>query len=47
MMASKKLSYAKEDRRGFHGETVDILFLVLILLLLLIGLAMLYSASYA
>ena len=47
MMASKKLSYAKEDRRGFRGETVDILFLVLILLLLLIGLAMLYSASYA
>ena len=47
MMASKKLSYAKEDRRGFRGETVDIPFLVLILLLLLIGLAMLYSASYA
>ena len=47
MMASKKLSYAKEDRRSFRGETVDIPFLVLILLLLLIGLAMLYSASYA
>ena len=46
-MASKKASYAKEDRRGFRGETVDIPFLTLILMLLLVGLAMLYSASFA
>lgn len=46
-MASKKSSYANEDRRGFRGETVDIPFLTLILMLLLVGLAMLYSASYA
>jgi len=46
-MASKRPSYAKEDRRGLRGETVDIPFLVLILLLLLVGLVMLYSASYA
>ena len=46
-MASKRPSYAKEDRRAMHGETVDIPFLILILLLLLVGLAMLYSASYA
>ena len=45
-MASKKASNAKEDRRT-HGETVDIPFLLLILLLLAVGLAMLYSASYA
>ena len=46
-MASKKASYAEEDRRVFSGETVDILFLVLVLLLLTVGLTMLYSASYA
>ncbi len=46
-MASKKPSYAKEDRRIFRGETVDIPFLVLVLLLLTVGLTMLYSASYA
>ena len=46
-MASKKASYANEDRRGLRGETVDIPFLTLILLLLLVGLAMLYSASFA
>ena len=45
-MAAKKPSYAKEDRRT-RGETVDIPFLVLILLLLAVGLTMLYSASYA
>ena len=45
-MAAKKTSYAKEDRR-IRGETVDIPFLVLILLLLAVGLTMLYSASYA
>ena len=47
-MAAKKSSYANEDRRWERsGETVDIPFLVLVLLLLLVGLAMLYSASYA
>ena len=46
-MASKKPSTAKEDRRAIRGETVDIPFLILILLLLLVGLTMLYSASYA
>ena len=46
-MASKHSSYAKEDRRAVRGETVDIPFLTLVLLLLMVGLAMLYSASYA
>ena len=46
-MASKKASYAKEDRCGCRSETVDIPFLVLILLLLFVGLVMLYTASYA
>ena len=47
-MASKKTSYANEDRRlNVRGETVDNPFLILILLLLLVGLTMLYSASYA
>ena len=46
-MASNRRSYAKEDRCGVRGETVDIPFLVLTLLLLLVGLVMLYSASYA
>ena len=47
-MASKKTSYANEDRRArVRGATVDIPFLVLILLLLLVGLTMLYSASFA
>ena len=46
-MASKKASYAKEDRCAQRGETVDIPFLTVILLLLFVGLAMLYSASYA
>ena len=45
-MASKGSSYANEDRR-IRGATVDIPFLVLILLLLAVGLTMLYSASYA
>ena len=44
-MASKIPSYAKEDRR--FGETVDIPFLILVLLLLIVGLTMLYSASCA
>ena len=46
-MASKRSSNANEDRRGFRGETVDIPFLTLVLLLLLVGLIVLYSASFA
>ena len=45
-MALQKL-HANEDRRGDRGEGVDILFLALILALLAVGLAMLYSASFA
>ena len=45
-MAAGKL-YAKEDRRVFAGETVDIPFLILLLLLLAVGLLMLFSASSA
>ena len=45
-MASKISSYANEDRRN-SGATVDIPFLVLVLMLLAVGLSMLYSASYA
>jgi len=45
-MAIQKPLYAKEDRRS-RGATVDIPFLILILLLLAVGLTMLYSASYA
>ena len=46
-MASKASSHANEDRRGRRGATVDIPFLVLVMLLLAVGLTMLYSASYA
>ena len=46
-MASKNASYAKEDRRGSRGATVDIPFLILLLVLLTVGLVMLYSASFA
>ena len=48
-MASERTLYAKEDRRMLRraGETVDIPFLILILLLLAVGLTMLYSASSA
>ena len=45
-MAAGKL-YAKEDRRIFSSETVDIPFLLLTILLLTVGLVMLYSASSA
>ena len=45
-MATGKL-FAKEDRRRIPGETVDIPFLILTLLLLVVGLVMLYSASSA
>ena len=43
-MAIQPRLYAKEDRR-VSGDTVDIPFLILVLLLLAVGLAMLYSAS--
>ena len=48
-MASERTLYAKEDRRimKHSGESVDIPFLILVLLLLAVGLTMLYSASYA
>ncbi len=49
-MAAEQTLYAKEDRhaRLFRADaSVDIPFLVLTLLLLLVGLTMLYSASYA
>ena len=48
-MASERTLHAKEDRRIFtkFGESVDIPFLILVLLLLAVGLTMLYSASYA
>ena len=45
-MAMQSRLYAKEDRRTV-GATVDIPFLTLVLLLLAVGLAMLYSASSA
>ena len=45
-MAIQHRLYAKEDRR-VSGATVDIPFLTLVLLLLAVGLAMLYSASSA
>ncbi len=43
----RKPLYAKENRLWQRGESVDIPFLVLLLLLLSVGLAMLYSASFA
>ena len=45
----RKTLYAKEDRPSITrgDDTVDIPFLVLVLLLLAVGLCMLYSASYA
>ncbi len=46
-MASERLLHAKEDRRKSARETVDYPFLLLVLLLLTVGLAMLWSASYA
>ena len=46
-MAVERDLHAKEDRRSLCGASVDIPFLVLILLLLAVGLTMLYSASYA
>jgi len=47
-MAAGKALYAKEERRLKRtGESVDIPFLLLVLLLLVVGLVMLYSASSA
>ena len=47
-MAAERSLYAKENRRPKRtGETVDPIFLTLLLLLLAVGLAMLYSASFA
>lgn len=49
-MAIQTCLYAKEDRRRESNrarEGVDIPFLIILLLLLTVGLAMLYSASYA
>ena len=46
-MAAERDLRAKEDRRPVAGESVDYPFLFLVLLLLTVGLAMLYSASYA
>ena len=49
MALQRNTLYAKEDRSSGkrRGDTVDIPFLVLVLLLLAVGLCMLYSASYA
>ena len=47
-MALEDKLHAKENRRRtWAGESVDIPFLILVLLLLTVGLAMLYSASFA
>ena len=48
-MALERDLHAKEDRRLWKraGESVDYPFLFLVLLLMAVGLAMLYSASYA
>ena len=46
-MALEDRLHAKEDRRLRTGESVDVPFLILVLLLLAVGLIMLWSASYA
>ena len=49
-MAVRRLAPAKEDHRRLFrrtGESVDIPFLLILILLLTVGLCMLYSASYA
>lgn len=49
-MAAVHSLYANEDRRWrklFNGVSLDIPFLILLLTLLVVGLSMLYSASYA
>ena len=50
MAIERKRVYAKENRSPAlfrRGETVDIPFLVILILLLTVGLIMLYSASFA
>ncbi len=47
-MAAGRTLYAKEERRRLTvGESIDVPFLILVLLLLAVGLIMLYSASSA
>ena len=46
-MAAGRTLYAKEDRRIIRGASVDIPFLIILMLLLTVGLIMLYSASSA
>ena len=46
-MAAVHTAYAKEDRRLRTVKTVDLPFLFLVVLLLVVGLVMLYSASFA
>ena len=48
-MAAEKALYAKDDRRlrKYGGERVDIPFLIILMTVLAVGLAMLYSASFA
>ena len=46
-MAAVHTAYAKEDRRLRTVKTVDLPFLFLVVLLLIVGLVMLYSASFA
>ncbi len=46
-MAAERTLYAKENRRLRADESVDVPFLGMILTLLALGLAVLYSASYA
>ena len=46
-MALERTLFAKEDRRWDGGEKADPVFWVILLLVLLVGLTMLYSASYA
>ena len=46
-MAGERTLYAKEDRRLWTGERVDLPFHVMLLVLLVLGLTMLYSASSA
>ena len=47
-MAVERKLHAKENRRSMGaGDSVDVPFLILVLLLLAVGLTMLYSASYA
>ena len=49
-MAAPYRVHAKEDRRSAlrrAGEGIDILFFIILLVIFLVGLCLLYSASYA